>query len=170
MQISGDGQHHVLFFQPFRPQGAGVFTPVPGIDGDNDVAPGGLRDTLLDRGGLAGLVVEIQHQSVPGPFVGLQGETARVHYGAHVQHDPQVVPFPHAGADAADRGVVQFQALEAGFEAGIGNIHNDAAGVVQNDQFMFRGAGEIEDDSSVIGSAPQAHIVHFRSPGSGGCQ
>ena len=167
---AGDGEHHVLLADPRAGHRTGVLSTVAGIDGDDHVArlPGCAVRGPLARHRLlrpAARRVDVDDQAVAVLLVGLEQKALGPHPLLHVEHHPQVVPWPVPGTfalrgpDAREEAVFGAGARNLLRESGPAQIDDHPIGVVEHEQRVLHGAVDVEDDPGVIRRRPGPDVL-----------
>ena len=160
-EFPGDGQRHVLFTRAVASaDGAGIFTAMPGIDGNHEGTLVTCRWRYRRSGGFfshAG-VEQIDHQPMTIGSGRFEQKTLGLDIGLQCQHHAQIVSITgdrHARVACA----VRIERHTLGL-VGLIDIHLQTRRITQQLRAMLDRTGEIEDQPGVVRRLPLADLVN----------
>ena len=160
-EFPGDCQRHVLLTGPVLADRARIIAAVTGIDGDNDVTSARRRVCGTHRRIHRRRAGQVDHQTIAVMLVGLGEEALRMHRPGKIENDPQLLGGALCHTHLFDAARTRLQAAHATPQPGIGDIHDHAVRVLEDQKVMRCVGRQIEHDPGAFRTNPKPHPAHI---------
>ena len=161
-------QRDIFFLGPASAARTGVFAPVPRVDRNNDGLFGHWHHWRRGRFGTRGASrrrdgrragIEIDDQAVSVASAGRQYECFDPHGLLQIDHKPQGLRAALAGSHAVDDATAV--SPTDGSPRGVGHVDDHSRWIIQREQLVLDGTGQVEHDASGIWAGPDPDILQF---------